>query len=262
MKFRSLFRHLPSEFQPSRRIVLQRSAAPWQVRGLIALLAVAALAGAVVLKPSGAARPDAWASFRLSIAKRAQVELFDDFSTGLDGWEDGNHGASTWSYDNNGFVNPGAPSLLAHSRTLTDYDVDALVQIEAKGVGLVFRASGSRNYQAARLIVDNSNPVPGLMLERYAVLDGKASKPIRVRYPDRYRPDTLYRIHLKVQGDSFTLYLQGQLVDYWSDARLKSGGVGLFCASGERARVAWIRVSHNSDSMGRLCAMLASVFDI
>ncbi|HTR37198.1 MAG TPA: hypothetical protein VMH80_14940 [Bryobacteraceae bacterium] len=246
------------KLQPRRRIVFQRSAAPWQVRGLFALFAVAAIAGAVVLKPSGAASPDAWASFKQSLAKRAQVELFDDFSSGLDAWEDGNHGASTWSYDNNGFVNPGAMSLLARSRPMADYDVDGLFQIEAKGIGVAFRASGVRNYQAARLLVDNSNRVPALMLEHYAVVDGKASKPVRVRYPGGYQPDLLYRVHLGVQGDSFTLYLQGQLVDYWSDAHLKTGGVGLFCANGELARVAWIRVSHNSDAMGKLCSMLAS----
>ncbi|HUA18161.1 MAG TPA: hypothetical protein VMB25_05405 [Bryobacteraceae bacterium] len=248
------------KFQPRRPVVFRSTAAPWQVRGLIALFAVAALAGAVVMKPSVAASPDAWASLKQRIAKRAQVDLFDDFSSGLDAWEDGNHGASTWSYDNNGFVNPGALSLLARSRGLTDYDVDGLIQIEAKGIGLAVRASGARNYQAARLLVDNSGRVPGLLLEHYAVLDGKASKPVRVRYPGRYQPDQLYRVSLRVEGDSFTLYLQGQLVDYWSDARLKTGGVGLFCANGELARVAWIRVAHNSDAMGRLCGTLVSLF--
>lgn len=260
MKSPTFFGRIHGRFRPGRRIVFIRSGAPWQVRGLIALFAVAALGGAVVLKPSGASSPDAWASFRQNIAKRAQVEVFDDFSAGLDGWEDGNHGASTWSYDNNGFVNPGALSLLERSLPLTDYEVDGLVQIEAKGVGLAFRASGSRNYEAARLVVDNSSHVPGLVLEHYAVLDGKASKPVRVRYPDRYEPDMLYRLHLKVQENSFTLYLQGQLVDFWTDGRLKTGGVGLFCTSGERARVAWIRVAHNSDTVGRFCALLASVF--
>ena len=260
MKSPTFFGRIPGCFRQGRRIVFIRSGAPWQVRGVIALFAVAALGGAVALKPSRVNKPDVWTSFCESIAERAQVVVFDDFSAGLDGWEDGNHGASTWSYDNNGFVNPGALSLLARSLPMTDYDVDGLVQIEAKGVGFAFRALGARNYEAARLVVDNSNRVPTLVLEHYAVLDGKATRLVRVRYPDRYQPDMLYRLHLKVQENSFTLYLQGQLVDFWSDNRLKAGGVGLFCASGERARVAWIRVSHNSDSMGRFCALLASVF--
>jgi len=88
---------------------------------------------------------------------------------------------------------------------------------------------------------------------------GKASKRTRAPYPGRYEPGKLYQVHLQVREDSFTLYVQGQLVDYWTDPRLKFGGVGLFCGAGERARVAWIRVSHNSDTMGKLCALIASI---
>jgi hypothetical protein len=66
-------------------------------------------------------------------------------------------------------------------------------------------------------------------------------------------------VHLEVSGDAFALYIQGKLIDYWSDARLASGGVGLFCSPGEHARVAWIRVSHNTDYMGRMCAFLSSM---
>jgi len=242
-----------------RHIVLTRSRARWQVRALVALFAVAAIAGAVVLKPSTPDRPDPWDNFRRRIADRAQVDVFDDFSEGLDAWENADHGASTWSYDNTGFVTPGALSLLSRSLSFTDYDLDALVQIEAKGLGLVFRAAGPRDYQAVRLVVENSDRVPALVLERYAVLEGRAAQRVRLRYPARYLPGNLYTIHLQVRGDAFALYIQGQLVDFWSDARLKSGGVGLFCASGEHARVAWVRVSHNSDSVGRLCSLLSSV---
>jgi hypothetical protein len=255
----SSFGNLLAYLRPHRRIVLTRSSAPWHLRVLVALLAAAAIAGAVVLTPSRRDKPDVWDSLRRSIADRAQVDLFDDFSGGLDAWENGDHGASTWSYDNNGFVNPGALSLLSESMPLTNYDVDALVQIEAKGLGLAFRATGPRDYQAARLIVETSERMPAVLLERYAVVAGKAAQRIRVRFPGRYQPDTLYRIHLQVRGDAFTLYIQGQLVDYWSDARLKSGGVGWFCSAGEHARVAWTRVSQNSDSVGKLCSLLSSL---
>ena len=69
----------------------------------------------------------------------------------------------------------------------------------------------------------------------------------------------MYRVHLEVRGDAFSLYVQGNLMDYWSDSRLATGGVGLFCSKGEHARVAWVRVSHNTDSMGRMCSLLSSV---
>ena len=229
-----------------------------QIAVVTVLLAVAAIAGAVVLTPSRRSRPDAWAKLKQEVKNRAQVDLFDDFSTGLDGWEGGENRASTWSYDKNGFVNPGALSLYQPSMHLTNYDLDALVQIQTKGIGLVFRAAGPRNYEAIRLLVEGSGPMPGLVIERYSVVGGKASRPVRVRYPSRFQVDTLYRVHLQVRADEFSLYVQGQLVDDWSDNRLGAGGVGLFCGPGQHARVAWIRVTHNTGTLGRICSLLSS----
>jgi hypothetical protein len=230
-----------------------------QIAVITVLLAVAAIAGAVVLTPSRGSKPDPWVRLKERVANRAQVDLFEDFSTGLDDWQSGEDLASTWSYDKNGFVNPGILSLFTPSMHLTNYDLDSLVQIETKGIGLVFRAEGPRNYQAVRVLVEGSGPLPALMVERYRVVGGQASQPVRTHYPSRFQGDTLYRVHVEVHGDEFSLYIQGQLVDYWSDNRLRTGGVGLFCAPGEHARVAWIRVSHNTDSLGRMCSLLGSV---
>jgi hypothetical protein len=231
---------------------------------ITALLAVAAIAGAVVLTPShrtkAGSAPGAWQVLRERISKRAQVDLFDDFSQGLDAWETGENRASTWSYDKNGFVNPGTLSLFAPSLRLTNYDLDALLQVEAKGLGLVFRAASPRNYQVAKLLVEGSGPMPSLAVQRYAMISGRPSRPVLTRYSQRFQSDTLYRVRLEVRGDAFALYIQGNLIDYWADSRLKTGGVGLFCSQGERARVAWVRVSHNTDSIGRMCALLSSMF--
>ena len=230
-----------------------------QIAVVTVLLAVAAIAGAVVLTPSRRSKPDAWSKLKQQVADRARVDLFDDFSTGLDSWQSGENIASTWSYDKNGFVNPGALSLFAPTMHLTNYDLDALVQIEAKGFGLVFRAAGPRTYQAVRVLTEGSGPMPVLVVEHYHMLAGQASRPVRVQYSSRFQPDSLYRIHLQVRGNAFSLYLQDQLADFWSDNRLQAGGVGLFCGRGEHARVAWIRVSDHTDSLGRVCSLLASV---
>jgi hypothetical protein len=231
-----------------------------QIAVITALLAVAAIAGAVVLTPSRRNKPEPWGKLKAELASRAQVDLFEDFSTGLDSWQSGDNLAGTWSYDKNGFVNPGALSLYTPSMRLTNYDLDALVQIESKGVGFVFRAADPRTYQAVRILVEGRGPMPTLVVERYGVVAGHASSPVRVRYPERFQVDTLYRVHLQVRDDAFSLYVQGELMDYWSDNRLRTGGVGLFCGPGEHARVAWIRVSNNTDSMGRMCSLLASFF--
>jgi hypothetical protein len=67
----------------------------------------------------------------------------------------------------------------------------------------------------------------------------------------------LYRVRLDARGENFAVTIQGTLVDFWSDSRLKTGGVGFFCGKGEEARVRWIQVSHQYDALGRLCAYLA-----
>jgi hypothetical protein len=226
---------------------------------LAPLLAVAAMASAFVLTPSHRNKADVLEKLRQSVSKRAQVDLFDDFSAGLDAWEMGENQASAWSYDKNGFVSVGALSLFEPTLQLTNYDLDALVQIESKGLGLVFRAASSQSYQVARLIVEGSGPMPSLAVQRYAVTSGHASHSVLTRYPTHFQSDTLYTVHLEVRGDTFSLYIQGNLIDSWSDPRLSSGGVGLFCSPGEHARVAWVRVSHNTDSLGRMCSWLSSV---
>ena len=224
------------------------------------LLAVAAIAGAVVLKPSRRShKPDSWEMLRERVSKRAQVDLFDDFSQGLDGWETGLHNASTWSYEKNGFVNVAALAMFGPSTHLTNYNLDALVQIQAKGLGLAFRASDPHNYQVAKLLVEGSSQMPSLMLQRYAVVSGRASIPVVTRYPEHFQSDTLYRVHLEVRDDNFLLYVQGKLIDSWSGPRPAAGGVGLFCSPGEQARVAWVRVSHNTDTLGRMCSLLSSM---
>jgi hypothetical protein len=257
--FRKLLAYLAPEYSFGAYPAMAGRFARKQIAVLTVLLAVAAIGGAVVLTPSRRSGPDPWAKLREHVADRAQVDLFEDFSGGLDAWQSGENIAGTWSYDKNGFVNPGALSLFAPSMHLTNYDLDALVQIETKGVGLVFRAAGLRSYQAVQVLVEGSGPMPALVVARYSVVGGRASRPVRVAFPSRFQADTLYRLHLQVRGDAFSLYIQGQLADYWSDNRLPAGGVGLFCGPGEHARVASIRVSQNTDSLGRMCSLLASV---
>ncbi len=257
---RSLFRYL----WPDPLLFSPRYAARKHIAVIAALLGVAAIGGAVVLTPShhnklAGTEPDAWQNLLQRVSTRAQVDLFDDFSAGLGAWQSGPELTSAWSFDKNGFVNPGALSLFKPSMHLTNYDLDALVQIEAKGLGLVFRAASARSYQVAELVVDGAGPMPSLAVSRYAMIAGRPLRAVHTQYPQRFLADTLYRLHLEVRGDTFSLYVQGNLVDYWTDPRLTAGGVGIFCSPGEHARVAWIRVSHNTDSLGRMCSLMSSI---
>jgi hypothetical protein len=62
---------------------------------------------------------------------------------------------------------------------------------------------------------------------------------------------------LDVNDQSFTLMVQGRVVDFWSEEQLKTGGAGFFGAKGERAWVQNLRMFHQNDAIGRLFAALA-----
>jgi len=230
-------------------------------RNLVAvgiLLALTAIAGAVALKPSRRS-PDAWDNLKKKIQRRAQVDIFEDFRSGLDSWQNIDN-VATWSYDSGGLAIPGKLAILTPTIPLQDYDLDTVAQVVSKGLGIVFRATGMRDHQVAKLLVDGRGPMPPLVIDRYSEVGGKESPHIRIRCPGTFQKDTLYHIHLEVRGDRYTLFIEGQLIDSWSDARTMKGGVGFFCVNGERARVAWLHVSHNDDVPGKVCSYLASLF--
>jgi hypothetical protein len=261
---RDLFRSFPGEFSP--RHMSLRSAGN-RIAPVAGLMALAAIAGAVVLTPPRRAHPDFTEQLRRRviglfgqrISNRAGVDLFEDFSQGLDDWRGAENRTRAWSYDRNGFARVGALALFVPSLRLTDYDVDALAEINARGLTLAFRAASRENYEAVKILLSGSGALRSVAVQSYAVIDGRPTRPRVKNYPGRVPSDTMFQIHLAVHGNTFSLYLQGKLVTDWSDSRLASGGVGLACSSGEQARVAWIRVTHNADSLGKVCAFLSSL---
>ena len=95
------------------------------------------------------------------------------------------------------------------------------------------------------------------MIVRYAVVDGRPGPKTQLPLPMVVRNDMMYRVRVSVQDDTFITSVQDQVVDVWSDSRLKSGGVGFFSDKGDFARLRWVEVSHQYDMLGRLCAYLA-----
>ena len=198
-----------------------------------------------------------WESWKQQIAERAAVEYTDDFRSGLDDWMGRNNAAADWSYDAAGFVRPGPLALFRPTLPLSDYRFEFLGEIDQKGMGCVVRASDPNNFYAVKLSVVKPGPLPEIRLLRYPVIDGKEGPKVERPLPILARNDTVYRILVDVRGDDFTIMTQGKVVDSWSDSRLKKGGVGLFCARGEKARVRWVEVTHQYDALGRFCAYLA-----
>lgn len=198
-----------------------------------------------------------WKDLHQTITNRAAVAFADDFRSGLDAWESRSNLTTSWSYDATGFVQPGPLAVFKPSIEMTDYRFEFLGEIDQKGMGCAFRAKDLNNFYALKFTVEKPGPLPMIRMVRYAVIDGKEGPHVEKPLPLTVRKDMLYRVMLNVVGSDFTIMAQGQIVDFWSDSRLKRGGVGFFCGRGEKARVRWVEVSHQYDTLGRLCAYLA-----
>jgi hypothetical protein len=191
-----------------------------------------------------------------TISDRAAVEYTDDFRSGLDAWESRSNLTRSWSYDAAGFVQPGPLAIFKPTLDLSDYHFEFLGEIDQKALGWAFRAQDLNNYYAMKFVVEKPGPLPQVHIVRYAMINGKEGPHVDKPLPMTVRTDMLYRIQVVVRGSDFTVLAQGQVVDFWSDNRLRHGGVGFFCNRGEHARLSWVEVSHQYDALGRLCAYL------
>ena len=209
--------------------------------------------------PSGfrQAISEQFANLKQTVANRAAIALDEDFRGGLDNWISRTGATAEWTFDATGFVQPGPLALYDPSLKLTDYQMQFLGMIEQKSMSWVVRAEDFENYYVIKLQVLKPGPLPTLGLTRYAVIDGKpvdrVDRPVQISA----RPDTIYRVRMDVYGSNFALEIQGQMIDTWSEPRLKRGGVGFFTGRGEKSRVRWVQLTHQYDVLGRLCAYLA-----
>jgi hypothetical protein len=196
-------------------------------------------------------------SLRNTIKRRAAVQFSDDFRSGLDDWESNKNLATSWTYDEAGFVRPGALAVYRPTMDLEDYSVEFLGQIEQKGMGVAFRVIDWDHYYAVKITLVKPGPLPAIELVRYAVEGNREVAKTSHRFPVTFHDTSLCRFRLDVHGNEFTLINQGQIVDDWTDDRYPRGGVGFFCGKGERARLRWVEVTHQNDPVGRICALLA-----
>jgi hypothetical protein len=92
---------------------------------------------------------------------------------------------------------------------------------------------------------------------RYPVIEG--GKGARVQTPLRMmiHANTPYRVTVDVKGNEYRAYIEGQEADFWTEDRLKKGGVGFFSEAGESARVYWVKLESHGDILGRICGLLS-----
>jgi hypothetical protein len=200
---------------------------------------------------------DQLVSVRQTLENRAAIALDEDFRSGLDNWASPGGSTTEWSFDSTGFVRPGPLALYRPSVSLGDYQVQFMGMIDKKAMSWVVRAADFENFYVVKLVVVKSGPIPAIGLTRYAVIGGKAQDRHDVNIPLSARNDTLYRIRMDLQGSNFSVEVQGQMADSWTETRLPRGGVGFFTARGEESRVRWVQIMHQYDMLGRLCAYLA-----
>ena len=102
--------------------------------------------------------------------------------------------------------------------------------------------------------------IPTLDLERYAVIDGRQDRRVQLPLPVVLSNITSFRVRTEVQGSRFTTYLNGKIIDAWSDERLLRGGIGFFAEPDAVVGLNWVRVIQGDDLIGRLCAQVSSAF--
>jgi len=115
-------------------------------------------------------------------------------------------------------------------------------KVDAPGVGWIFRATDVANYYAVRIKVLSHAPSLKLSVEHFTVHlgnEGSHSEKVLL-FP---RNDPALRVRMDVAGPSFTLYLQGNAVDYWTDTGLTSGGFGFYEEWHQAAEVRSVRMS-------------------
>jgi hypothetical protein len=197
------------------------------------------------------------ANLRKSMAERAAVGLDENFRQGLDNWMSHSGSTAEWSFDQAGFVQPGRVALYQPSLGLTDYEFQFLGAIDKGALSWVTRAVDFQNYYVVKLAVVKPGPVPEMGITRYAVINGKPMDRVDTPVTFSARTDSLYRVSQVMEGDHYSLVIQGQMIDSWKEPRLKRGGVGFFTNQGEQSRIGWVQITHQYDMLGRLFAYLA-----
>lgn len=185
---------------------------------------------------------------RALIPDSPKINLRHDFRMGVGDWIGSNSAQMAGASLRTDNLRLWKPTL-----RLADYQMEFQAAIEQKAVGWAFRATDVQSYYATKIIAGNDSS--RAEIERFVMLGGREMDRVRLPIPVTVRPDTLYRIRMRVKGDQFTTSVDGQVVDSWRDRRLRRGGVGFFSERGEMASVRWVSLSEADSFLSRLLAM-------
>jgi hypothetical protein len=166
------------------------------------------------------------------------IRLEERFDTGLGNWIGG---VADWKIDVAG-VRPGGLALLAPSLVMIDYDLEFLVRIDQKSFSWVFRAADEQNYHLATLSISPQ----GRTFTRSSVIEDQPGLSVTTPVRQTGSPKSAITIHTRVRGNDFTVSMDGEIIERWSDNRLSIGGVGFMGGPDQRARLYWVRLTSDA----------------
>ncbi len=126
------------------------------------------------------------------------------------------------------------------SASMADYKFEFVGTVETKALGWFFRARDTRNYYGMKLEFVR----PGsALLTHFAVVDGRESSFNQRPLAINASPGAPIPVQLEAAGARFTVAVQGQTVEVWTDNRLSRGAVGLMNERDEFGRAGNVRFS-------------------
>ena len=143
--------------------------------------------------------------------------------------------AGTWSRRTAYVMGSSAPReilVFSGSDDLKNYRIDFSWVPDPRGVGWIFRATDSANYYAAKLRLVQAGAIPTLSAEHFAVVKGVEGAHSR-KVITLSRALREVAVRMDANGPAFTLFLQGNPADYWTDERFESGSLGFYEEGGE-----------------------------
>ena len=123
--------------------------------------------------------------------------------------------------------------IYSGSEDVKNYRIEFSWVPDTQGVGWIFRGTDSANYYAANLRLIQPGARPSLSAEHFTVVKGvEGTHSRRVITLDRAQGQV--QVRMDANGPAFTLYLQGNPADYWTDERFETGSLGFYAERGER----------------------------
>lgn len=157
------------------------------------------------------------------------------------GWGNWTGGTADWLVDVAG-VRTGSLALYHPSMDQIDYELEFLARIDQRKVSWAVRAANQDEYCRCTLTA-----IPGGELEfsRSVVFKGAAEPEVTTAERIRAKPKSSLSVRTRVDGDNYTVSVNGAPIATWIDARLPIGGIGFMGSPEDRARLYWVRLSYS-----------------